>query len=280
MLTDCLCYSQSDYGFCDKTVTVTAEPSTSTSALPQPTAAFHVKAVEHADCGGNVQAAKEVGKDEGVCINTDCHVAALDMAGAGSCPDGQVQISYWQNPQCTGEWYGYGYTSRDTCRTLWSAGGSFQSLHLRCADRKDDCISKGTCVADREPSVGVCEQKPKADFAAKSHYHADCTGDVHDNVETSAGNGICVETDCQVASFDIASEGSCPDGHVQLSYWEQAGCQGAWYGYGYSSRATCRRLWSDGWNFKSVHMRCTDPKDDCVNKGTCTVDPEPNSHKC
>ncbi|KAK4064922.1 hypothetical protein Purlil1_14084 [Purpureocillium lilacinum] len=60
-------------------------------------------------------------------------------------------------------------------------------------------------------------------FRLKTRYHADCTGDVHNDVSVS-GAGICINTDCKVASLEVATEGYCPDGQVQISYWEQPGC--------------------------------------------------------
>lgn len=265
-------------------MTVTADSTTTTTVAPKPTNAFHIKAFERQVCGGKIHNVKEVGMGEGVCIDTNCEVGGLDTAGAGLCPDGEVQISYWQNAGCSGEWYGYEYTSRDMCKALWSQGWKFKSLHLRCTAKNGDCVSKGNCDAHPEPAVGICEApspKPAVDFAAKSYYDARCGGSVHNNVEVKQGtNGFCVNTACQAGSFNVAAEGSCPDGHVQISYWEHADCRGEWYGYGYTSRGTCRTLWSGGSMFKSVWMKCTDPKSDCVNQGSCSVDPEPTRGKC
>ncbi len=95
--------------------------------------------------------------NEGRCIDTGCAVASLDIASGGDCPSGQVQISYWEQPGCAGRWFGYGYTSRNTCSALWTNGWKFGSLHLRCADPWVDCLSLGTCVADEEPAQGICE---------------------------------------------------------------------------------------------------------------------------
>ncbi|KAJ3480920.1 hypothetical protein NLG97_g7951 [Lecanicillium saksenae] len=113
-------------------------------------------------------------------------------------------------------------------------------------------------------------------------YHSDCSGKKYNSatIERVGWDGMCISTDCQVASLDIAAEGLCPDGQVQLSYWEEPGCVGEWYGYGYASRGTCRSLWSGGWKFKSLHLRCTKREDDCVSKSECTVDPEPSNNKC
>lgn len=276
--------SQPKYGLCDALVTVTTTkmPGTPTTATPTPTAAFRARTFYQQTCGGNIHNDVNVGKD-GMCINTSCQVGGLDTAGEGYCPDGQVQVSYWQNEQCTGEWYGYEYTSRNSCKALWSQGWKFKSLYLRCTDKKNDCMSKGSCVADPEPSIGSCQTPPDTAmaFTAKSYYHNDCTGATHNDISVKSGsNGFCVNTDCQVASLNIAAAGDCPNGHVQISYWEQSNCQGQWYGYGYANRGTCRGLWSDGWNFKSIWMKCTDPAKDCVNQGTCKADPEPKSPKC
>lgn len=93
---------------------------------------------------------------EGHCLHTQCQVGSLQIDEAGECPDGQVQISYWQYPDCTGNWYGYGYTSRNTCRNLWTDGWKFKAIHLRCAKQSEDCVSKGTCTYDPEPAQAVC----------------------------------------------------------------------------------------------------------------------------
>ncbi len=64
-------------------------------------------------------------------------------------------------------------------------------------------------------------------FLLMSHYHGDCTSDVNNEVLVhSNSDGICIDTNCQVASLDVASFGYCPDGHVQVSYWQRGGCSG------------------------------------------------------
>lgn len=93
------------------------------------------------------------------------------------------------------------------------------------------------------------------------------------------GDGRCVNTDCKAASINIM-QGSCPGGRVQISYWANRDCTGKWFGYGYTSVNECHPLWTDGWKFKSLHFRCAAPEDDCVNKGTCTYDPEPANNVC
>ncbi|KAM3520277.1 hypothetical protein MY4038_009484 [Beauveria bassiana] len=93
----------------------------------------------------------------GQCINTDCSVGSLDIAAAGVCPDGEVQISYWEQPGCQGKWFGYGYAKRGECRGLWTNGWKFKAMHLRCAKSQDDCVNKGSCVYDPEPAQGVCQ---------------------------------------------------------------------------------------------------------------------------
>ena len=118
-------------------------------------------------------------------------------------------------------------------------------------------------------------------FVLMSHYHGDCTGDVNNEVMIrSNSDGMCIDTNCQVASLDIASLGDCPDGQVQISYWQQPGCSGKWYGYGYTSRSTCRSLWSDGWSFKSLWLRCAKESQDCVRQGTCNPDAETTTGIC
>ncbi|KAM3518625.1 hypothetical protein NHJ13051_008044 [Beauveria bassiana] len=222
------------------TSTTTMRPSTST-APPASETAFLLMSHAKADCTGDVANEVLVRSDsEGTCIDTNCQVASLDIASLGSCPDGEVQISYWQQPGCSGAWYGYGYSSRQTCRQLWSGGWSFKSLYLRCAKQSDNCVSKKTCTPDPEPAHGICsaQQDTPPAFKFKSRYHTDCTGDQHNDVTIQSDtDGACVNLDCQVGSLDIAAEGKCPNGQVQISYWEKTGCQGAWYGYGLSKKS-------------------------------------------
>lgn len=264
------------------TSTTTTDPSTCT-APPASETAFLLMSHAKGDCTGDVANEVLIRSDSnGMCIDTNCQVSSLNIASLGSCPDGQVQISYWQQPGCQGAWYGYGYSSRHTCRQLWSGGSSFKSLYLRCAKQSDDCVSKKTCTPDPEPAHGICSgQDDTTAFKFKSRYHADCTGDQHNDVTIQSNtDGACVDLDCQVGSLVIAAEGNCPNGQVQISYWEKTGCHGAWYGYGYADRGTCRRLWRDGYVSKSLYMKCADPKDNCVNKGTCKEDPEPSGNAC
>ncbi|KAH8715257.1 GPI-anchored CFEM domain protein [Beauveria bassiana] len=259
-----------------------ASASHSAQATAQPTVAFQVQPHLSTDCDGDSDIALvdfQSGSN-GRCINLACHAASLGIHAAGDCPDGHVQLSYWQESDCSGEWYGYGYASRNTCRVLWSGGLMFKSLWMKCMAPSDDCVTKGTCVPNAEPKVGICE-KPAVAFRLQSRYHTDCTGEVHDNsVVNSGSNGMCVETDCMVGSLDIAGVGDCPDDNVQLSYWGEKGCTGEWYGYGYGSRGTCRHLWSDGNKFRSLWVKCAKESDDCVYKGTCVANTEPVNSKC
>lgn len=117
-------------------------------------------------------------------------------------------------------------------------------------------------------------------FHVKSHYHNDCTGDTYVDLSLPVNTNKCVNTDCQVASLEILADGACPDGEVQISYWEEPNCQGKWFGYGYASRGMCRRLWTDGYKWKSLNFRCAKKEDDCVSQKTCTEDPEPSSNSC
>ncbi|OAA73471.1 LysM domain protein [Cordyceps fumosorosea ARSEF 2679] len=117
--------------------------------------------------------------------------------------------------------------------------------------------------------------------ALTARYGAGCEGDIHSTEEfPPSGAGHCVNTDCKVASLDISAKGTCPDGEVRISYWEQANCQGKWFGYGYASRGQCRTLWSGGWDFKSLYISCATKESDCVSQGTCTIDTLPNSSVC
>ncbi|QLI74343.1 uncharacterized protein G6M90_00g109030 [Metarhizium brunneum] len=93
---------------------------------------------------------------EGACINTNCRVGPVKAIPQGICPDGQIQISYWEQLGCTGKWFGDEYTSRDTRRKMWTEGWKFKSLYVRCASEKDDCVSKGACTFDPEPANNVC----------------------------------------------------------------------------------------------------------------------------
>ncbi|KAJ6790368.1 hypothetical protein PWT90_09106 [Aphanocladium album] len=119
-----------------------------------------------------------------------------------------------------------------------------------------------------------------AAFSLQSRYHTGCAGDVHNSVAVRMGEGHCMDTDCQVSSLEIAPDGLCPDGEVQLSYWEQPGCTGRWFGYGYAGKGTCRGLWTDGWDFKAIHLRCVRSQDACVNQGSCTYDSQPETRAC
>lgn len=264
--------------------TSSAAPSASLSLLPiLPIVAFQFISHYNGDCTGETNNAVTVQSNtDGMCVNTNCQVASLDIANAGNCPSGQVQISYWQNADCSGEWYGYSYASRDTCRALWSDGLSFKSLWVRCMDKSQDCVHKGSCKPDAEPMKGICSGEHDAlAFQAKCHYHADCTGDIHSNITIQSNtDGMCIDTNCQVASLEVASAGHCSNGQVQISYWQQPGCSGKWYGYGYTSRDTCRSLWSAGWKFKSFWLRCAEQGKDCVNQRTCVPDAEPTSNVC
>ncbi|KFG83697.1 LysM domain-containing protein [Metarhizium anisopliae] len=115
-------------------------------------------------------------------------------------------------------------------------------------------------------------------FHIKTRYRTDCSGDVYNDV--SVTGGMCINTACSVGSLEIAAEGYCPDGQVQISYWEQPNCVGKWFGYGYTKRGQCRGVWTDGWKFRSLFLRCAKEEDDCVSQGTCAYDPEPDKSLC
>lgn len=117
-------------------------------------------------------------------------------------------------------------------------------------------------------------------IALSARYHADCTGATHSTEHFNPGSGHCVNTACQVASLDIAAKGTCPDGNVRISYWEQPDCTGSWFGYGYASRGQCRTLWSEGWKFKSLYITCASKESDCVSQNSCTISPIPNNNVC
>ena len=119
--------------------------------------AFHLKTRYHTDCSGNINNEVTVNNNsDGFCIDTRCSVGSVEIAAAGLCPGMQVQLSYWEKPGCSGKWFGYGYTSRGTCHKMWTDGWKFQSLHLRCAAEKDECVSKKTCTYDGEPAKALC----------------------------------------------------------------------------------------------------------------------------
>ncbi|KAJ3498512.1 hypothetical protein NLG97_g1065 [Lecanicillium saksenae] len=190
--------------------------------------AFSLKSKYHNDCTGDVHNDVVVGHDEGLCIDTGCAVASLDIASTGGCPNGQVQISYWEKPGCTGKWFGYGYGSRDTCRSLWTDGWKFGALHLRCAEPLSDCENQYSCKADPEPARGICEAPPKdppAAFTLKAKTGADCGGSVHKELSVARdGGGACLNTGCHVGSLEIAELGDCPDGEIRISYWGGENC--------------------------------------------------------
>ncbi|TQV90074.1 glycosyl hydrolases family 18 [Cordyceps javanica] len=177
--------------------------------------AFRLKTRYHSDCSGDVHDEVAVGRGQGLCVDTGCSVASLDIANAGNCPNGQVQISYWEHAGCTGKWFGYGYASRDTCRSLWSQGWKFGALHLRCADPVSDCVSQRSCTADPEPVRGICEAPPKDPppaFSLKARSGSTCSGDVYKEISVAqGGGGTCLNTGCRVGSLDIAELGDCPN---------------------------------------------------------------------
>ncbi|XWW99235.1 hypothetical protein V2A60_007244 [Cordyceps javanica] len=119
--------------------------------------------VTHSDYGGDVQ-------DE-VALS----VVSPEAASSGDCPRGKDYIIHWEKPGRSGEWFGYGYTSRDACCSLWTNGWKFGSLHLRCADPWLDCVSLGTCVVDDEPEWSICDTQPRKDppaaFKARAVSH-------------------------------------------------------------------------------------------------------------
>ncbi|KAM3463279.1 hypothetical protein MY5147_009691 [Beauveria neobassiana] len=258
--------------------------------------AFSLKTHYNVNCGGSGNNNVNVKPgSNGVCVPTNCNVGSLEIPSVGSCPNGQVRISYWQNADCGGDWYGYGYGSRGTCRELWSNGWGFKSLWVSCGDPASDCIQQGTCTAAPEPATEICRAddsttKPDAGkkddtsssaaFHLKTRHSGSCTGDVHNEVTVPHGNGQCIDTDCAVGSLEVDSLGNCPDGELRISYWSQAGCGGKWFGYGYGSRNTCRGLWSGGWGFKSLWVSCAKQSDDCVSRGTCTIDDASGSNVC
>lgn len=129
--------------------------------------------------------------------------------------------------------------------------------------------------ADAYACVGVIPS-----VRLKTRWGGNCGGGVHDEVALEGGDGICVNTGCAVGGLEIAPEGYCPDGEVRISYWGGSACDGAWYGYGYASRGQCRTLWSGGYKFKSLYLRCAKKDDDCVTKGECTFEPEPTWNLC
>ncbi|KAJ4148388.1 hypothetical protein LMH87_002861 [Akanthomyces muscarius] len=160
----------------------------------------------------------------------------------------------------------------DTCAGVASRGDVSLSDFLRWNPKAGSTCSG--LWANSYACVGMVA------FSLKSRYRTDCSGEVHNAVNVDVGDGQCVNTDFSVGSLEIASAGLCPDGEVQVSYWEQPSCQGKWYGYGYAKRGECRHLWTDGWKFKAIHLRCTKSQDDCVNQSQCLYEPEPFQGVC
>ncbi|ATY64808.1 uncharacterized protein A9K55_005176 [Cordyceps militaris] len=106
----------------------------------------------------------------------------------------------------------------DQCGAVASKAGVSLDDFVKWNSAGADCSG---LWANSYACVGVL-----AEFSPVTRYHGDCTGNVH-NIESFAhSNGHCVNTDCQVASLGMAPDGSCPDGHVRVSYWEQPNCQG------------------------------------------------------
>ncbi|TQV90962.1 LysM domain-containing protein [Cordyceps javanica] len=118
-------------------------------------------------------------------------------------------------------------------------------------------------------------------FTFGTYYHNNCSGTIHNAASIAMdSDGACFDTDCQVASLSALSYGACPDGQLQVSYWENTGCTGQWFGYDYTSRNTCFRAWTDGYKWKSLHLRCAKKGDDCVSQNQCKADPEPDHNLC
>ncbi|PMB67693.1 putative endo-1,3(4)-beta-glucanase [Beauveria bassiana] len=154
------------------------------------------------------------------------------------------------------------------------AGGKYKA-YLLSSDRK---ILAFLSTFDYKPESSSNDNSDSSSvaFSVKARYNINCGGSVTNNVDIQPGsNGVCVRTNCNVGSLEIPSAGSCPDGQVRISFWQNADCDGDWYGYGYASRGTCRGLWTNGWGFKSLWLSCADPASDCIQQGTCTAAPEP-----
>ncbi|KAK9434602.1 LysM domain protein [Metarhizium brunneum] len=69
-------------------------------------------------------------------------------------------------------------------------------------------------------------------FRLRTRYHNDCTGAVYNDL--SVNDGTCIRTGCSVASLDISPEGYCPDGQIQISYWEKPDCTAIGFDLGQS----------------------------------------------
>ncbi len=118
-------------------------------------------------------------------------------------------------------------------------------------------------------------------FTFGTYYHNNCSGTIHNAASIAMdSDGACFDTDCQVASLSALSYGACPDGQLQVSYWENTGCTGQWFGYDYTSRNICFRAWTDGYKWKSLHLRCAKKSDDCVSQNQCKAAPEPDHNLC
>lgn len=188
-------------------------------------------------------------------------------------PDNGIQTPQPTQPNMVKNCVKFHFVSKgNTCDQITSYNGISQSDFTSWNPQiGEKCTGMW---ADAYACVGV------AAFSLKSRYHVDCTGDIHNNVTIGMDQGYCMNTGCQVGSLEIAADGLCPNGQVQLSYWEKSDCSGKWYGYGYAAKATCRKLWTDGWKFKGIHLRCARMQDDCSSKRTCTMDPEPQQNAC
>lgn len=142
------------------------------------------------------------------------------------------------------------------CSTFYkvkSGDGCWQIAHDNKIDLNDFYAwnpAVGNDCRGLQANVYVCTGV--VSFHIRSHYHSDCTGDVHNDIPIAATDDTCINTDCKVASLEVLAEGACPDGQVQISYWEKPNCQGQWYGYGYANRGSCRSLWTNGYKWKSL----------------------------
>lgn len=173
---------------------------------------------------------------------------------------------------CTGQWTGKPYI-------IWSPNKGNKNGNDYCVRGHHFCKHQGAEYWDTRDHWPGGPDSPIVQFRIKSHYSGGCYGPVHKEMSVR-GDGTCYDTECAVASLDTHGVGDCPSGEVQISYWEKPGCTGKWYGYGYTSTNTCRDLWTHGYKWKAIHLRCARKHDDCVSKGTCSYDPEPETIAC
>ncbi|PHH89865.1 hypothetical protein CDD83_5070 [Cordyceps sp. RAO-2017] len=99
-------------------------------------------------------------------------------------------------------------------------------------------------------------------FLVEAWENSACSGKRFEHIVVNDGTVPKCFNTAGKASLSVANQGSCPNGHVQISYWEEADCRaGKRAGDDdYMSRNTCRQIPSDGRRIRSVSLQCQTPE--------------------